>query len=188
MTEQREFLRKMVEFLDKAGIPYMLSGSMGSGLYGYPRTTNDTDLVIDPTREQLLKFLDLLGPEYYVSKDAALQALTDNSMFNVIEIKYSWKADFIIRKKRSFSEIEFSRRRRAKVMGVDVDVVSPEDSILSKLEWSKDSQSKQQFEDIIKILQVQWENLDFEYLRKWAKELKVEDSLEQLLEDVRELK
>jgi predicted nucleotidyltransferase len=188
MTEQREFLRKMVEFLEESSIPYMLSGSMGSGLHGFLRTTNDADLVIDPTREQLLSFVDLFGPDYYISKDAALQAFADNTMFNVIEIKYSWKADFIIRKKRSFSEMEFSRRIRASFMGVDVDVVSPEDSILSKLEWSKDSQSKTQLEDISNILKVQWDSMDFEYLRKWAKELKVEDSLEQLIEDVGELK
>lgn len=188
MTEQRGFLEKMVEFLNKTSIPYMLSGSMGSALYGKPRFTNDTDIVIDPTKEQLLKFLDLLGPDYYVSKDAALQAFADNSMFNVIDIKFGWKADFIIRKKRSFSETEFSRRMRASFMGVDVNVVSPEDSILSKLEWSKDSQSKQQYDDVIKILEVQWDNLDFEYLRKWAKELDVDDLLEQLLEEVRRLK
>lgn len=187
MTEQRDFLEKMVELLEKAGIPYMLSGSMGSGLHGYPRTTNDADLVIDPTREQLSMFLDSLGPDYYINKDAALQAFTDNSMFNVIDIKYSWKADFIIRKKRTFSEVEFSRRRRANFMGVEVDAVSAEDSILTKLEWAKDSQSKTQVEDIIKILQVQWQNLDFKYLRKWAKELGVDDSLKQLLEKVERL-
>ena len=178
----------MVGFLNRAEIPYMVSGSVSSSFHGQPRQTNDTDIVIDPTRDQLLSFIDLLGSGYYVSKDAALQALADNSMFNVIDIKFGWKADFIVRKKRSFSEMEFSRRRRAKVMGVDVNVVSPEDSILSKLEWSKDSQSQTQYDDVIKVLQVQWGNLDFEYLRKWAKELKVDDSLGQLLEDVRKLK
>jgi hypothetical protein len=188
VIDQSEFLEIMVGFLDKAEIPYMVSGSLGSSFHGQPRMTNDTDIVIDPTREQILKFLDSLGSGYYISKDAALQAFSDDTMFNIIEMKFGLKADFIIRKKRSFSEMEFSRRMRAKVMGVDVDVVSPEDSILSKLEWSKDSQSKQQYDDVKDILGTQWENLDFEYLRKWAKELKVEDSLEQLIEDVGKLK
>lgn len=188
MTDQTEFLEIIVEFLEKAEISYMVSGSLGSSFHGKPRMTNDTDVVIDPTREQLLRFLDSLGSDYYISKDAALQAFADNSMFNVIDIKFGWKTDFIIKKKRSFSEMEFSRRRRARVLGVDVNVVSPEDSILSKLEWSKDSQSMKQYDDVKNILDTQWDNLDFEYLRKWAKELKVEDSLEQLIEDVKKLK
>jgi hypothetical protein len=34
---------------------------------------------------------------------------------------------------------------------------------------------------------VQWDRLDADYLRKWAKELQVEVSLEGLLEQAREL-
>ncbi len=61
-------------------------------------------------------------------------------------------------------------------------MTSPEDIILSKLEWSKDSQSEQQFGDALGVAVVQWDRLDVDYLRKWAKELQVRESLEQLLE------
>jgi hypothetical protein len=66
-------------------------------------------------------------------------------------------------------------------------VISAEDTILSKLEWARDSQSEQQFRDALGVAVVQWDRLDADYLRKWAKELQVEVSLEGLLEQAREL-
>lgn len=188
MTSQRKFLEKVIKALNASQIPYMLSGSMCSSFHGRPRATNDADIVIDPTTEQLLNFVSSFGPEYYLSREAALQSVKNNSMFNIINVQAGWKADLIIRKKRDYSTQEFSRRKTANVMGMDLSIVSPEDSILSKLEWSKDSQSQGQFNDALGVLTVQWERLDFDYLEKWAKKLGVEDSLEQLLEEVKKLK
>jgi len=73
------------------------------------------------------------------------------------------------------------------MLGVQVFVISPEDAILSKLEWSKKSESGLQFRDASGIAVVQWESLDKEYLRKWARELKVKDLLENLLKNAEKL-
>jgi hypothetical protein len=188
MTSQKEFLRKLIKALDTSKIPYMLSGSVCSSFHGQPRATNDVDVVIDPTKKQLLHFLNSLGPDYYVSQEAALQSLENNSMFNIINIHAGWKADLIIRKERTYSKLEFSRRKNENIMGMDLCIVSPEDSILSKLDWSKGRDSQAQFNDTLGILMVQWDRLDFDYLKKWAKKLKVEDSLDQLLKEVKKLK
>ena len=84
----------------------MLSGSICSGFHGQPRATNDADIVIDPSNDQLMSFVSSLGADYYVSKDAAVQALNDNSMFNIIDIQTGWKADLIIRKKRELKKLK----------------------------------------------------------------------------------
>jgi len=188
VNSQNEFLRKIIDALETSKIPYMLSGSMCSSFHGQPRATNDADIVIDPTKEQLLSFVDSLGADYYVSRDGALESLENHSRFNVIDVQAGWKADLIIRKNRAFSEQEFARRNRADLMGMNLFIVSPEDSILSKLEWSKGRESQAQFNDARSVLVVQWDRLDFDYLKKWAMVLNVEDSLEQLLKEVKKLK
>jgi hypothetical protein len=71
-------------------------------------------------------------------------------------------------------------------MGLDVWVVSAEDVILSKLEWAKNSESSQQYRDALGVATVQYDRLDRDYLYKWAKELQVESSLEQLLKYAKE--
>jgi len=185
MGEQREFLKQLIGLLDAAQIPYMLTGSLGSSFHGRPRATHDVDFVIAPSRSQLQRFLNALGPCYYVSEEAAMEALRRGSAFNVIDMDTQWKADLRVRQTRPFSLTEFSRRQKASVLGMDVWVVSPEDAILSKLEWAKESDSRQQVEDVLGILQAQQPNLDEQYLLKWAQDIGVREKLVELLEQAK---
>lgn len=184
MTTQTLFLTRMVGLLGQAGIPYMLAGSMGSSFHGEPRATNDIDLVIAPSTEQLHTFLDSLGEAFYVSHEAAMEALAGTSMFNVIDMEMGWKADFIVRKKRPFSLTEFDRRCKTQVLGIDVFVVSPEDVILNKLEWMKDRESELHFRDALGVAVIQSESLDRDYLVRWSSELGVEALLTRLFDDL----
>lgn len=184
---QKDFLARLVMKLENAGIPYMISGSFGSSLHGEPRATNDIDLIIAPTARQLNTFIQSLSEGYYVSSEAAREAFRNRSMFNVIDYQTGWKADLIIRKGRPFSLEEFRRRMLGHIVGIQVFVVSPEDAILSKLEWSKAGESERHFRDALGVAVVQWVVLDKEYLRKWARELKVEDLLENLLKNAEKL-
>jgi hypothetical protein len=49
-------------------------------------------------------------------------------------------------------------------------VASVEDSILSKLEWARLSQSERQLEDVAGMLRLQ-SNLDTAYIERWAAQL-----------------
>ena len=182
---QKDFLARLVMKLENAGIPYMISGSLGSSLHGEPRATNDIDLVIAPTARQLDIFVQSLREGYYVNGEAAQEAFRDRATFNVIDYQAGWKADLIFRRNRPFSLEEFRRRIQGNVVGIPVFVVSPEDAILSKLEWF--GESERQFRDAQGVAVVQWDTLDKEYLRKWARELNVEDLLENLLRNAEEL-
>jgi hypothetical protein len=185
MAEQREFVRRLVELLESAQIPYMVAGSLASSFHGHPRATNDVDFVIAPTESQLRCFLNILGTGYYVSEEAALAALRRGSAFNVIDMDTQWKADLRVRSGRPFSLMEFDRRQKAPVLGLDVCVVSAEDVILSKLEWARESGSTQQLDDALGVLQAQQGSLDEAHLMKWAEELGVRDRLIELLEQAK---
>jgi hypothetical protein len=60
--------------------------------------------------------------------------------------------------------------------------VSPEDVILSTLEWMKGRESDVQYSDAVGVAAAQWGSLDLEYLQKWAGELGVRDELIEVLE------
>jgi len=64
-------------------------------------------------------------------------------------------------------------------------VTSPEDVILSKLEWYRmgGEVSDRQWRDILGVLKTRQGELDLDYLRKWAGELKVSDLLERALRE-----
>lgn len=72
--------------LDQAGIAYILTGSFASAHYGAPRSTQDSDLVIEATAAQLRTFVrGLPESEYYADLDAGLEALQRESLSNVID-------------------------------------------------------------------------------------------------------
>ena len=56
-----------------------------------------------------------------------------------------------------------------------------EDTILTKLEWSKMGESERQFNDAVNITKVQNKNPDLDYLHRWSDDLRVDDLLNQLL-------
>ena len=48
---QQALLKRIVEALDGAGSPYMLTGSLASSLQGEPRASHDIDLVISESAQ-----------------------------------------------------------------------------------------------------------------------------------------
>jgi len=170
-----EALTRVLEALEHAGIPYMLTGSFASAFHGVPRSTQDIDLVIAPTRSQLANLVRMFGPpEYYVSETAAMEAYRDESQFNVLDLTSAWKIDLIIRKSRPFSEAEFERRMAVDFDGMPIVVVRAEDLVIAKLEWARLGQSHRQVEDAAGILRVRAGQLDLGYVEKWVRELGLE--------------
>ena len=173
---QAEFLRRIVEILERNDIPYMIVGSLASALHGTPRATQDVDIVIDPTASSLSKLLSDLSPgRYYVDAETARDALSRRNQFNVIDLDTGWKADLVVRKRRAFSVEELRRRATARIQGVDLDVASAEDTILSKLEWASKGESERQLRDAVGVIAVQGDSLNYEYIERWAGELGVVD-------------
>lgn len=167
-----DVLPRIIAALDRAGVPYMLTGSFASAYYGSLRSTQDIDLVIAATPSQLRAFVESLPmSEYYADVDAALEAHKRESLFNIIDLKTGWKIDLIIRKSRPFSRKEFSRRQLLTIEGASLSVASAEDVILAKLEWSKRAQSQRQIEDAAGILKTRGFSLDRPYLDIWVRKL-----------------
>lgn len=167
-----ELLRRVVAALEAAEIPFMVVGSFASTVHGEPRTTQDLDLVIDPTTTQLDVFLASLDPaRFYVDADTARDALERRTMFNLIDMATAWKVDLVVRKPRAFSLEEMRRSERVDLLGVAVRVATAEDVIISKLEWANAGGSERQLADVVGILRVRGEDLDRAYVERWVTEL-----------------
>lgn len=142
-----EFLRKVVGALDACSVPYMATGGVALLAYGEPRFTADADLLIAPTAESLECFLGRREPDWYVSAEAAHEALRERTMFNLIETSTGWKADLIVMGNEHFATSAFSRRRAISALGITLYGVSPEDLVLSKLRWAAVTDSEKQTRD-----------------------------------------
>jgi hypothetical protein len=178
---QEEFIFLMIDSVEAVGIPYMLVGSYGCSFYTLPRSGTDVDFVIAPSSREIDRLLSFLGQNFYSNRSDAQHALAHRSSFNVVDLRFGWKSDFFIQKRRPFSSLEFHRNRWEKWRGRTVSIACPEDIILSKLEWDKLTPSEKQRQDAANVAITQGELLDVGYLRKWAKGLGVRESLEETL-------
>lgn len=164
-----ELLARIVGALEHADVPYMLTGSVAASRHGQPRSTQDIDFVLAATAESLGRLLrQFPDDDYYVSREAAIDAMAKESMFNVIDLRTGWKVDFVFRKTRAFSLEEFERRQAGEVLGVRVVMVTPEDLLISKLEWAKIGESERQIRDASGILVAQGTELDRRYVERWV--------------------
>jgi hypothetical protein len=177
-----DFFERLIAALERSGVPYMVTGSYASSAHGVPRATNDIDIVIAPTPDQLRGLIrELPDDRYYADELDALDALKHESQFNVIDFATTWKADLIIRKNRAFSAEEFARRRTHTIAGVTVRLATAEDILLAKLEWYKQGESARQLEDVVGIIRRQGTSLDREYVEYWVPQLGVEEQWHEAL-------
>ena len=174
MSEELEVLKEVAQKLNKSLIPYMISGSVAMSFYACPRMTRDIDIVVALYGAQVRLFSDLFRDEYYIDEDMVKTEVARKGMFNLIHNRFIIKIDFILQKKNEFSESEFSRRRMVDLDGVKVWIVSPEDLVLSKLNWAKESISEMQLQDIRNIIKMS-ENLELEYINKWINQLNLQE-------------
>jgi hypothetical protein len=176
VTPEEDALDRVIRMLERLEIPYMITGSLAASHHGRPRATHDADVVIDPDPAQLDTLVrDLDNSNFYVDAATARDAFESRRQFNVIETTHACKIDLIIRKDRAFSREEFSRRQRVDVgFGRPLSMITPEDSILSKLEWARRADSERQLRDAAAIAEMN-PTLDRGYIGRWAEVLGVLD-------------
>lgn len=158
----------------------MVTGSTAVSFYALPRMTRDIDVVLEVGEEEADKVYRLFEKDFYVAPEAVREAIARRGMFNVIHSASVIKIDFIVRKDEAYRKEEFQRRRAITVEGVEIAVVAPEDLVLSKLVWAKDSRSELHLNDVRNVLK-SVRRLDYAYMERWAKHLTVIEMYREVL-------
>src|SRR6184192_3225569 len=174
-----DIVRDISRRFEKAGISYMLTGSMAMNYYAQPRMTRDIDVVIAIARKHVGRVVALFRPDYYVSEENIRESLAHESIFNLIHQESVIKVDCIIRKGSEYRRAEFERRQRISIRDFSTFIVSKEDLIVSKLFWAKDSHSEVQLGDVRNLLATGY---DAAYLQHWTRELGLDNLLQECLE------
>jgi len=182
---QQELLKQTVLALESTGVPYMITGSHASSLQGQPRATHDIDLAVQLDVEVVPSLLRHFPADtFYVSESAAIEAAQTAGMFNIVNTTTGDKVDFWVVSGASYDRERFARRQQLQFLNQRIWVISPEDTILSKLLWAKQSGgSEKQFSDALAVYEFQRESLDEHYLDHWAFLLDLNDALNRLRKD-----
>jgi hypothetical protein len=182
MDDETVVLFDVVDRLGTASIDYMVTGSTAMAFYAVPRMTRDIDLVVRILPEDGDRIFELFHDHYYIDRDAVIRSIKHSRLFNIIDNEKIIKVDLIVRKDNEFNVLEFSRRQRITYGQRMIWVVSPEDLVLSKLSWAKDTGSQLQLRDVKQLMQ-SVKSIDSEYIRKWSGTLGVSHVLERALQN-----
>jgi hypothetical protein len=182
-NELQNALEPVVAAFEELGIVYYIGGSVASSIYGIARATMDIDLVSDLKQNQVSSLVQKLQHAFYIDENMILDAIKNQTSFNLIHLETMLKIDVFILKEKEYYRKSFERKRTDNLSeegdSIQVNLCSAEDIILHKLEWFKlgGSTSEHQWKDILGVIKVQGNLLDKEYLSYWAKKLEIYDLL-----------
>jgi len=187
-VQQSEIIKRLTDVLDELKIRYAIGGSIASSIYGTPRFTQDADITVQSFSSVAEQLYEKLKSDFYISKEAMYQTLKSSGSFNIIHLETVFKIDIFIQANNDFEKSLLVRSRKINISeSIDKPfcLVSPEDVILLKLRWYKQTGcvSDRQWSDILGVLAVQKNNLDFEYLKNWAKKLGLNELLQKAMSE-----
>lgn len=178
-------LTATVNVLDELGVPYAITGSVASSVYGEPVVSQDVDLILQTTPEKARMIARQLQPRFYCEENMLAEAASRSSLINIIDNRTSLKVDLSFVPNTAFFRDILARRLETRI-GSDspgLQFVSPEDVVLMKLLWRRDTQSRKQWENALSVVRGKGISLDWKYLFEQARTLGLEEDLIKLRDE-----
>jgi hypothetical protein len=176
----------VARILEQLGVPYLTAGSLASSLHGEPRSTDDIDIVADLRPAHAAGLTAALAGAWYVSAEAAREAIARGTSFNAIHLATGVKVDLFVVGSDPLDAHRLATARAVHV-GPELDAVlrvdTAEGTVLRKLEWYRrgGETSDRQWRDVVGVLRVQGARIDRAELDRWATRLGVSDLLARAL-------
>lgn len=163
-----EVVFKVVDILTRINIPYLITGAVAVVYYGEIRTTHDIDLVVEINENDIKTLVQNFEPDFFIDETSIQNAIQEKSMFNALHKDTNYKVDFWTLTNDEYSRQRFLRRVKVNILGKTMFLPTPEDLIITKLEWFRQSDIDKHYLDAVGIYRIQKENLDKNYITYWC--------------------
>jgi hypothetical protein len=151
LTNER-ILLAVLDALRANGVPYILTGSLASNLYGIPRSTMDVDLVVSMAAESIGELLNQLPVDFRLDPQVSFETITGTTRYVLEVTGHDYKAELFLLSDDPHDQSRFARRRSTTVAGREVFVPTPEDVIISKLRWYLRAKRSKDMDDVRNVL------------------------------------
>jgi hypothetical protein len=163
-----EAIVQTIKALNVFGVPYMVTGSLASNLYGIPRATKDADFVLECESLDLSRLSSLLGPSFEIDRQLSFETITSTNR-HIVRVKGShFTIDLFMLGTDPFDLERFARRKQGELLGNPIWVPTAEDVIIQKLRWSSLGRRTKDLADAHDVIAVQGGTLDWPYTERWC--------------------
>ena len=181
MQEPRLF-QIFIDKLNNLQIPYMVTGSVASIVYGEPRLTHDIDIVLTFPLNFIDKFCssfpdsDFYCPPKDIIRDEILRE--NRGHCNIIHYKSGFKADIYFAGNDNFQHWALENIKIFKFHKIKIPIAPPEYVIIKKLEFYKEGNATKHITDIRAIIKYSYELLNISLLETYIKQFGLQNQWE----------
>lgn len=185
-----EVLASYSAFLRQIHVPHVVGGSLASSAWGEQRATNDADLLLRLSPDDVPAFMGALPEGFYVEPGEILAATTHPEPFGSFQALHE-ASGFKLDNFLAFDPWQLERIDRAVWLNLLPDVSlpfsTPEDMIIAKCRWYELGRraSERQWRDLLRLVEVQEGRLDEPLIRRWLGHYGLMDLWEALGEQTR---
>lgn len=179
-TELDEVASAFSRACRSVGIDHAFTGGIAVVAWGEPRTTSDVDVLVELDPEGIDDLVDALAGEGLEAKARDLRiADEEGGHATAFSAEPGLHVDIrCVRTDAARTEIDDAVDVPLETGAIPV--VRPEDLVAHKARFG----APQDVEDARSILARQWEAIDRDRLRRWAKRLDVQDEVQALMDEV----
>ncbi len=168
--QEPELFLLFLKPLNRLKVVYMVTGATAAIVYGAPRLTNDLDLVLRLTIDQISDFRTAFSEEdFYVPPEDIIAmeiSREQRGHLNLLHLETGFKADCYLAGKDPLHTWALKNRREFQIENETIWVAPPEYVILRKLEYFREGGSEKHLNDIRNMIRISQKEIDFHLLKE----------------------
>lgn len=156
----------------------MVTGGFVSNHYGVPRATKDADIVVQLEPVAFAAFARALPPTLHLDQQISFETITGSRRHIITIERTNFRIELFLLGDEEHHQERFRRRVRQFLTDLNMETWIPraEDMIIQKLRWFRPKDQ----DDLVNIIAVQAEALDWPYIEQWCDRHGTRERLEQI--------
>jgi hypothetical protein len=146
----------------------MVVGSFSTNFYGERRPTKDADLVIEFGPQTISQLAPRISPALRVIPQMSFETATGTTRHEIDVVGTDLKVELFHLSDDEHDQERFRRRKRQVLTDHEAWLPTPEDVIITKLRWADRAGRKKDRNDLERVIALQHELLDWDYIHTWA--------------------
>ena len=159
----------LVETLEALAIPYMISGSLATNVYGVPRATDDGDFVVEfPPGCRIEDLARALPATIRLDPQSRFETVTGSRMHACTVCDSAFRIELFLVTDDAHDRERFARRYRLTTAFGAVWMPTVEDVIVTKLLWATRAGRSKDRDDCRNVIALQAAVVDWPYVQRWC--------------------